>query len=371
MAHDFNNILTAVLGSVELASAALAEEESAAHGVESALHEIRLGAERAAALTRQLLAFSRRQISRPRLVDLGRTLGDMETMLRRLLSENITLEVRRGPGLWPARVDPGQIEQVVMNLVVNARDAMPGGGRLVLETRNVTLDEDFVAARPELLPGPHVRLSVRDTGCGMDAETLEHAFEPFFTTKEVGRGTGLGLSTVYGIVRQSRGHIAVHSEPGRGTSFEIFLPAETGAPGEHAETRRDALPPAGTETILVCEDDLAVRDLTRRMLEGAGYTVLTGANGVEALEVAARHGAPIHLLITDVIMPGMDGRKLASEMVARDPALKVLFISGYTADIVTHRGALVRGVEFLEKPFTWHRLLWRVREVLEKPPAAR
>ncbi|MBI4879993.1 MAG: PAS domain S-box protein [Planctomycetes bacterium] len=371
VAHDFNNILTAILGSVELAAAALADDGGTARGVEDALHEIRLGAERAAALTRQLLAFSRRQISRPRLVDLGRTLGDMEMMLRRLLSENIALEVRRGPDLWQARVDPGQIEQVVMNLAVNARDAMPNGGRLVFETRNVTLDQDFVAARPELLPGPHVLLAVSDTGCGMDAKTLERAFEPFFTTKDVGRGTGLGLSTVYGIVRQSRGHIAVHSAPGQGTGFEIFLPADASVPGESVQARRVALPPTGIETILVCEDDLAVRDLTRRMLEGGGYNVLAASNAKEALEVAARHGAPIHLLLTDVIMPGMDGGKLASEMAARDPALKVLYISGYTADIVTHGGALDQGVEFLEKPFTWHRLLWRVREVLEKKPAAR
>ncbi|MBN1512571.1 MAG: PAS domain S-box protein [Phycisphaerae bacterium] len=364
VAHDFNNILTAVLGHVELARAALGPPDSRNETLLDSLREIGRGAERAARLTRQLLAFSRRQIMQPQVLDLNDIVTDMEKMLRRLLSENILFDVVRRPKLHPVRVDPGQIEQVVLNLVVNARDAMPDGGTLTVETRNVLLDEAYANSYAEARPGPHVMLSVSDTGCGMDASVIDRVFEPFFTTKEVGEGTGLGLATVYGIVRQAGGHVTVYSEVERGSTFRVYLPAVADAVSETPAGRMEADVPGGTETIMVCEDDEAVRHLTERLLSSAGYTVVAARNGTHAEEVFNRRQEPIHLLVTDVIMPDMDGRKLADRLMERRPGLKVLFVSGYTSDIIAHHGVLDEGVEFLEKPFSRQCLLQRVRDLL-------
>ncbi|MBN1514852.1 MAG: PAS domain S-box protein [Phycisphaerae bacterium] len=365
VAHDFNNILTAILGNSELALTRLAEALPAMDPSVDCLQQIERSALRAADLTRQLLAFSRRQVVQPRIVNVREMLVPMEKMLRRLLTENISLEMKGEGFSWPVRIDPGQFEQVVMNLVVNARDAMPDGGILTLEIQNTNLDDEYVHAHTEARPGPHVMLVVSDTGCGMDAKVIGRIFEPFFTTKSVSQGTGLGLAMVYGIVKQAGGHIQVYSEPGHGSTLKVYLPAVLDA----AETPRTAetaeRPRGGTETILLCEDDLAVRQLTALMLKGAGYHVLCAENGARALLLSAEHPGPIQLLITDVIMPDTNGKKLADEVMAARPDLRVLYISGYTSNVIAHHGVLNEGIEFLEKPFTRRSLLKRVREVLE------
>jgi len=366
VAHDFNNILTAVLGHVELARAALGPPTPHPEAVLDSIQEIGHGAERAARLTRQLLAFSRRQIMQPQVVDLNDIVTDIEKMLRRLLSENILFDVVRRPKLDPVRVDPGQIEQVILNLLVNARDAMPDGGTLTVDMRNVCLDDAYAASHAEARPGPHVMLSVSDTGCGMHDSVIDHVFEPFFTTKEVGEGTGLGLATVYGIVRQAGGHVTVYSEVGRGSTFRVYLPAVAHATSDLRSDRQEPDAPGGSETILVCEDDEAVRQLTERLLRSAGYTVVAARNGTHAEEVFARRQESIHLLVTDVVMPDTDGRRLAARLTARQPGLKVLFVSGYTSDIIAHHGVLDEGVEFLEKPFSRQGLLRRVRDLLDR-----
>jgi len=366
VAHDFNNILTAVLGHVELARAALGMPDPRSEPVLESIREIGRGAERAARLTRQLLAFSRRQIMQPQVLDLNDIVTDMEKMLRRLLSENILFDVVRRPKLDPVRVDPGQIEQVILNLVVNARDAMPDGGTLTVETRNVCLDEAYAACHAQARSGPHVMLSVSDTGCGIDASVIDRVFDPFFTTKEVGEGTGLGLATVYGIVRQAGGHVTVYSEVGRGSTFRVYLPTVVHARPDLRAERREPDVPGGTETIMVCEDDEAVRHLTERLLRSAGYAVVAARNGTHAEEIFSRRQEPIHLLVTDVIMPDTDGRKLADRLMERQPGLKVLFVSGYTSNIIAHHGVLDEGVEFLEKPFSRQGLLHRVRDLLDR-----
>ncbi len=370
IAHDFNNILTAIQGSVELLLDRLREARPEDRDLVEGLRQIEESAQRAAALTHQLLAFSRREVLQPRVLDLNRTLSDMEKMLRRLITENIQLCTSLDPRLHRVRADADRLEQVIINLVVNARDAMPGGGTLLLETRNVALDDARLQLNADARPGPHVLLAVSDTGCGMDSATLERIFEPFFSTKPPGQGTGLGLSTVYGIVTQAGGHITVYSEVGNGTTFKIYLPAAGGEPQETAAARagQDAL--TGHETILVCEDDAAVRQVSERILQRGGYTVLAAENGESALRLAAEHAGPIHLLVTDVIMPGMNGRELSAALCGVRPALKTLFVSGYTADVIAHHGVLEEGLEFLEKPFTQHGLLRRVRDVLDSPGGA-
>jgi len=365
VAHDFNNVLTAILGNVELMQAELRAELPREQMLLTGLAQIDRSGQRAAALTRQLLAFSRHQVIKPEVLDPNRSLIDMERMLEHLVGEHISLELSLAPDVKRIRADASQIEQVIMNLVLNARDAMPDGGRLMIETANVVLDEGFCAAHADARPGAHVVLSVSDTGCGMDEQTAQRAFEPFFTTKAPGRGTGLGLSTVYGIVRQSDGLITTYSEPRRGTTFRVYLPAVEApatVPGERAAVGEV---PGGRETVLVCEDEESVRTLACRILESRGYTVLAAENGTRALKLAAEHSSPIDLLLTDVVMPDMDGDKLAEALRTKRPDLKVLYVSGYTSNVVAHHGILDEGVNFLEKPFGLRSLLERVREVLD------
>ncbi len=329
--------------------------------------QILRAAERAAGLTRQLLAFSRQQVLQPKIVDLNGLVSDMEKMLRRLIGEDVQLETSLDPGLGTVKVDPGQIEQVLMNLAVNARDAMPDGGRLTIETRNAELGPDYAVRRPPTRPGPYVMLAVTDSGTGMNAETQSHLFEPFFTTKEVGKGTGLGLSTVYGIVKQSEGYIWCYSEVGVGTTFKVYLPradAEV-SPGRPPTEVRLA---QGSETVLLIEDDPLLRDLLHEALEGAGYTVLVADQGAKALETAHEYAGAIDLVVTDVIMPGLTGKQAAERIVAERPEVKILFISGYTNEAIARHGVLEPGARFLSKPFTPDELLRRVRDVLDGRP---
>ncbi len=370
IAHDFNNILTAIFGHLELVDNDLAAKVAADDALRQGVQQALRAAERAAGLTRQLLAFSRRQVSQPTVLQLNRILAEMDKLLKRLLTENIAVCFHLAPDAQPIRADVGQVEQVIMNLVVNARDAMPSGGHLTLETTNVVLDGEYVRAHPEVSAGNYVCLVVRDTGCGMDAATLEHVFEPFFTTKPVGQGTGLGLATVYGIVKQGGGHISAHSEAGRGTTFRVYWPTVdapvtplAAEPEQRAET-------GGSETVLLCEDDPAVRQVAAQFLREAGYRVLVAERGALALQLAARHVGPIHLLVTDVIMPDMNGRRLAEALVERRNGVRTLYISGYPANVIAQHGVLEEGVEFLEKPFSRQRLLQRVRAVLDGPGAA-
>jgi len=366
VAHDFNNILTTILGNVELSIDDIRRELGPAHGVLKSLEEVEEATQRASALTRQLLTFSRRDVVKPEVLDLNRVLAGVDKMLRRLITENITLETQTEPQLRPVQGDVGQVEQVIVNLVVNAVQAMPDGGRLTLETRNVSLDEGYTRTHAEACAGPHVLLAVSDTGHGMDAATCERIFEPFFTTKVKGQGTGLGLATVHGIVKRAEGHIVVSSEPGRGTTFRIYLPATDAQPVEQETTPEKQASHQGQETILLCEDDRVVRELIGLSLRSAGYAVLTAANGREGLEAAQHHPGPIDLLITDVIMPDLNGRVVSDRLQASRPGLPTLFISGYPSDVIAHHGVLDEGVEFLEKPFTRQDLLARIREVLCK-----
>jgi len=362
VAHDFNNLLSVILSYTSFAMDALADGEP----VKNDLVEVKNAADRAAALTRQLLAFGRKQILQPVALDLNRTAAGLENMLRRLLGEDINFVQRLAPDLGLTLADPGQIEQVIMNLVVNARDAMPDGGELTIATANVDVDEAFAASHVGAKPGRYVQLKVTDTGCGMDEATRARIFEPFFTTKEQGKGTGLGLSTVYGIVKQSGGYITADSDPGQGTTFSIVLPQDLVAT-EAAVIRAPAEPgqSTGTEVILVVEDAAPLRRLARRTLEGAGYTVLTAANAEDALLCSAQHPGTIDLLLTDVVMPGISGGALAQELALARPALKVIFMSGYTDDAIVRHGVLDAGKHFLGKPFASTDLTRKVREVLD------
>ncbi len=367
VAHDFNNILTAIFGNVDIVLTHLEQREYTAPGLLEHLQQVQRSAERAAGLTRQLLAFSRRQVIQPIVLDLNATLRDLEKMLRRLIAENIDLRLILAPAPAIVEVDPGQLEQVVVNLVVNARDAMADGGRLTLQTGHVVLDELHAATHADARTGPHILLEIADTGCGMSPDTLEHIFEPFFTTKPVGRGTGLGLSTVYGIVRQAGGHIDVQSAPGCGTHLRIYWPAARQPLPTTARSPASQAPPTGTETILICEDDDTVRGLTTQILTDAGYQVLIAPTPHIALQTVQNHAGPLQLLITDVIMPDMNGRLLSEALVKLRPSLRTLFISGYTSDIIAHHGVPAESIEFLEKPFSPRALLLRVRQVLDKP----
>ena len=362
VAHDFNNLLMVVRGYSELSLARLGPHES----LRTNLEEIQKAADRAASLTQQLLAFSRQQVLQPKVLDLNTVVTDAEKMLRRLIGEDIEVVAELAPELGPVMSDPGRIEQIILNLAVNGRDAMPQGGRLTLKTSNVTLDEAFARGHVGARPGPHVLLAVSDTGTGMDAETRSHVFEPFFTTKGVDKGTGLGLSTVYGIVKQSGGFIRVDSAPGRGTTFEIYLPlVEKVAAGEEIPSALLAPPPGGTETILVVEDELSVRKLGANFLASSGYTVLEAPDGGAALKVCEKHRGHIHLLMTDLVMPGMSGRELAVRLAGQRPELKVIYVSGYTDDNVVPHGVWEEEIAFLPKPFSLHELAHKVREALE------
>jgi two-component system cell cycle sensor histidine kinase/response regulator CckA len=370
VAHDFNNILTAIMGNVDMLRTELEQSGAVREEWVGHLDQIDRAAQRAAALTHQLLAFSRRQAVKREVLDLNQILVDMRPMLTQLISEDIALELVLGRDLACVRTDSSQVEQVILNLVVNARDAMPEGGRVVLETANVILDEEHLLAHPEACAGAHVLLTVHDTGCGMSPEVLEHSFEPFFTTKPLGQGTGLGLATVYGAVKQAGGHITVSSRPGCGTAFRVYWPAVETQLSAGASVRDDGRGRRGTETVLVCEDDGAVRDLAAHFLRSAGYTVLAAENGGHALELAAAYPDAIHLLVTDVIMPEVDGRHVADALTAARPALKTLFMSGYTSNIIAQHGVLDAGIELLEKPFTRARLLQCVRRLLDQPQTA-
>lgn len=369
VAHDFNNILTAILGYSELAQNDIHTKYPDARDLLDSIRQIESGAHRAAALTSHLLAFSRRQVVRPEVVDLNESVRVLKSMLRRLITEDIELCVHCAPNLDRVRIDPGQVQQVVMNLVVNARDAMPDGGRLTIETRNVTLDEAYAAAHSEVSAGPYVMLAVSDHGCGMDEDTIAHACEPFFTTKPIGQGTGLGLATVYGIVKQAGGHLLIYSERDQGTSIKIYLPAVSDRPAAAVREDRSVAPPTGTETIIVCEDHPGVCALTTQFLQDAGYTALKADTPAIALQLAAATSGRIHLLVTDVIMPEMNGRRLSDALRALRPEIRTLFVSGYTANVIAHHGVLDPGIELLEKPFSRHELLVRVRRVLDRPGA--
>ena len=361
IAHDFNNLLTVIIGRSEILRSRLEGDAALGRHVEL----LRQTAYRAADLTRQLLAFSRKQILQPRALDLNALVTGIEKMLRRLIGEHIGFTTVLAPDLGAVRADPGQLEQVIMNLVVNARDAMPQGGRVTIETANVELDSAFVRSHPGSRPGSYVMLAVSDTGAGMDQATQMRLFEPFFTTKGPGRGTGLGLATVYGIVKQSDGYITVESAPGRGARFGIYLPriavrAEPpDAPAAPAETA------LGSETILLVEDETGLRDLAREVLQQEGYRVLEARHGPDAFLVAEAHEGPIHLLTTDVVMPHMSGRELAERLAALHPEMAVLYMSGHTDDAIVQHGALAPGTAFLPKPFTPDALLQRVRQVLD------
>ena len=359
VAHDFNNLLSIILSYSELLLAGRAATDPERTDLEA----IKEAGKKAAELTRQLLAFSRQQVIAPRVLDLGAVVAGLEPMLRRTLGEDIILDVVRAPDLGHCRADPGQLEQVVLNLVVNARDAMPRGGHLTLETADVVLDDRHARLHVDVTPGPYVMLAVSDTGQGMDRATQERIFEPFFTTKEKGRGTGLGLSTVFGIVRQSEGTIWVYSEPGRGTTFKVYLP-RTSAPLTAAPPAAPVRDLRGTETILLVEDDDSLRAVTRGILERAGYRVLTAADGEEALARSRGHLGRIDLLLTDVVMPRMSGRDVAREVGALRPSTRVLYMSGYTEDAISHHHVLDPGVTLLQKPITPDPLLVAVRRAL-------
>jgi PAS domain S-box-containing protein len=363
VAHDFNNLLTVVSLYSQLALNSL----DATHPLRHDLEEILKAGERAATLTRQLLAFSRRQVLEMRVLSLNEVLEGLSKMLPRLIGEDIAVEMNLAPDLGRTRADPGQIEQVVLNLAVNARDAMPNGGRLTLETANVTLDEAYASQHAEATPGDYVLLAVSDTGTGMTAEVKAHLFEPFFTTKGPGKGTGLGLATAYGIVKQHQGHISVYSEPGQGTAFRVYLPRAKEEAEVSVPTVKATAMPRGSETVLVAEDEWAVRGIALRVLKELGYTVLGAANGTEALRVALAQGKKFDLLLTDVIMPEMNGKALAERLTVLWPGLKVLFVSGYTDETVARQGILDEGRAFLPKPFSPEVLARKVREVLDRP----
>ena len=363
VAHDFNNLLTAILGSADL----VLESLKAGVPEREEIEEIRKAAVRAADLTRQLLAFSRQQVIAPTVLNPNDVVANLDKLLRRLLGEDVELRAVLASDLQTVKADPSQLEQVLLNLAVNARDAMPNGGKLTIETQNVELDQEYARGHLSAQPGPYVMLAVSDTGVGMDAATQARIFEPFFTTKEKGKGTGLGLATVYGIVKQSGGWIWVYSEPGHGTTFKVYLPrvGEAAAPAAPSLT-----PPAslrGSETILVVEDDEMIRNLVQKVLRANGYTVLVAANGGDAERVSGQHEGPIHLLMTDVVLPGLNGREVARRVVAARAGIRVLYLSGYTDDAIVHHGVLESGVEFLQKPFTPAVLGRKVREVLDSP----
>jgi PAS domain S-box-containing protein len=361
VAHDFNNLLTVINGYSDLLLAS-APADGPDHLM---LEQVRKAGDRAAGLTQQLLAFSRRQVFEAKVLDLNELLANEETMLPRLIGEDVDVRLVPAPGIWPVLADPGQIQQVIMNLAVNARDAMPEGGTLTFETANIELDESTRLLHPEVKPGPYVWLSVTDTGCGMDDATIAHIFEPFFTTKGPDKGTGLGLSVVYGIVKQSGGYVYVSSEPGQGTTFNVYLPRHQGANPVRERPATVPAHPEGVETILLVEDEEGVRVLTARVLRACGYTVLEAGHGTEGLQIAAAHEERIHLLVTDVILPGLSGKHLAKQLTARSAELKVLFISGYTAAIINPHGVLDPNTNFLQKPFSPAVLAQKVRDVLD------
>ena len=364
VAHDFNNLLMVVKGHSQLLLERLPDSSPLRPGAQ----QIEKAADRAATLTRQLLAFSRKQVLQPRVLDMNDVVNGMIRMFSRVIGENIDMVFVPATDLSRVKADPGQLEQVLLNLVVNARDAMPTGGRLTIETSNIELDRSYAASHASVEPGEYVMLSVTDTGCGMSEETQSRIFEPFFTTKDPGKGTGLGLATVYGVVKQSGGYIYVYSEVDRGTTFKIYLPrviAELDKPTGEVFASGSG---RGSETILFVEDEQSVRDLVHQYLTATGYFVLEAPDGARALKIAEGHPDPIHILITDVVMPHLSGPDLATQLETSRPGLKVLFISGYTDDTVFRHGVLEGGVAFLQKPFNLKALASKIREVLDGQP---
>jgi nitrogen-specific signal transduction histidine kinase/CheY-like chemotaxis protein len=359
IAHDFNNLLGVIIGYSEILEDRLEQNSDLRKGVE----EIKKAGQRAVSLIRQLLAFSRQQVLAPRVLNLNAVVADTEKMLQRLIGEDVQLTTVLASELWQVRADQGQIEQVIMNLAVNARNAMPEGGKLIIETRNVHLDREYILRHPPTVPGNYVMLVVTDTGIGMDEQTRSHIFEPFFTTKELGKGTGLGLSTVYGIVKQSGGYVWVESEPGLGSTFKVYLPQVAEAvPLSHPSDVATG-PLQGSETILLVEDEEPLRTLTRMILEQGGYTVLEANGGSQAIEIARQHRGPIHLLLTDMVMPGMNGLAVAENLIPVRPEMKVIYMSGYTNFTTSQQ--LDSEAIFLPKPITRDALLLKLHEVLK------
>ncbi len=366
VAHDFNNLLTVINGYCQLMLNGRAESDP----FRADLEQILRAGQRASSLTSQLLAFSRKQILEPKILNLNHSIADTDNILCRLIGEDINLVVCPEPGLGSVRADPGQIQQIIMNLVINARDAMPQGGTLIIETANVNLDEEYIYKHGEGEVGPYVMLAVSDSGFGMDTETRSHIFEPFYTTKTDGRGTGLGLSTVYGIVKQSGGLIWVYSEPGKGSTFKVYLPRVEGVAEEPQPETFEDEDNRGTETVLLVEDEPSVRELTARVLCESGYTVVEAPDGKEALRKACEFPGRIHLLVTDVVMPGMSGKALAFQFQVERPDTKVLFVSGYTDNAIIHQGVLDPRVAYLQKPFSAVDLARKVRKVLDSDSSA-
>ena len=362
VAHDFNNMLGVIMGHAEMALEALGPGDS----VSEDLQEIRKAAERSADLVRHLLAFARRQTIAPRVMDLNETIERMLKMLRRLMGENIDLVWKPGSNLWPVKMDPAQVDQIMVNLCVNARDAIAAEGGITIETERATLNDDYSMLHPEVSAGDYVILTVADNGCGMAGEVLDKIFDPFFTTKEVGKGTGLGLPTVYGIVRQNDGFVDVESKPGSGTVFRIYIPRYKGENrAEPIRNPREAIR-GGNETVLLVEDDASILSLAGKMLERFGYRVLTAESPADALNIAGKHEDGIDLLVTDVVMPGSNGRDLSEKLLSLYPRLKTIFMSGYTADIIANHGVLEDGVDFVNKPFSMEELAGKVRETLDR-----
>ena len=361
VAHDFNNMLTAIIGYSQLVQAQLDDASPLRHDIE----EIEKAGHRAAGLTAQLLAFSRKQVLQPRVLDLNEVISDVDKMLRRLIGEDIDLVTIATPDLGHVKADPGQVEQILLNLALNSRDAMPRGGKLTIETANIDLDEVYATSHADVAPGPYVMLAVSDTGHGLDAETQSHIFEPFFTTKVLGKGTGLGLSTVFGIVKQSGGHVWVYSEPGHGAAFKVYFP-RVDEPADAAAPTKSVESLYGSENILVVEDDEAVRNVSRLALEKYGYTVLQAERGTQALKAFGPLATAIDLVVTDVIMAGMSGPGLVVRLQKLHPDVKVLYVSGYTEEATIHHGVLTEGIAFLQKPFTPDGLVRKVRQLLDK-----
>jgi signal transduction histidine kinase/CheY-like chemotaxis protein len=366
VAHDFNNLLTVISGYGHMIMRDLPHDDP----LHSCVEEVLKAASRATSLTNQLLAFSRRQVIQPKILDLNALVANMDRMLRRVIGEHIELETVLSPGIGGVKADAGQLEQVIMNLAVNARDAMSEGGKLSIRTSNVDVRRSS-RVHADVRPGSYVKLTVADTGKGMDAEIMVHLFEPFYTSKETGKGTGLGLSTVYGIVKQSGGEIVVESEPGRGAIFNIYLPRITDLTQRTPTTQGERSVRAGTETILLVEDEIGVRQLVREMLHRLGYKIHEASSGADAVRIFAQHQNTIDLLLTDVIMPQMSGRDLAERLKALQPSLKVLYISGYTDDMLAHHGVLESNVYLLQKPFAPDELAKKLREVLDAPTVRR
>jgi len=362
VAHDFNNLLTAISGNTELA---LMKPELDPE-VRSYLKAVQDASSSAAELTKQLLAFSRKQVIEPKVIELNELIWKMGKMLARMIGENVSLRTIAQPGLSRIKADPSQIEQVLLNLAVNARDAMPSGGVLTIETANTYVDEEFCRRYTDVSPGEYVVVSVSDTGMGMTAEVKQRLFEPFFTTKALGKGTGLGLATVYGVVKQNRGTINVYSELGHGTCFKIYLPKAEGEASPSTEDLAEEQLPGGSETVLLVEDDTGVREFTRRVLVQLGYHVLAAHNGEEALSLAREYGEQIWLLLTDVVLPGINGRQVAEALARERPGLKVLYASGYTHDTIMNQGALEQNLHFISKPFSAKSLAHKLRERLDR-----